>query len=230
MQVKKIKHISFDVWNTLVKPNKKFSTARNQMIADLLDLPVDTVREQYTETKMHLDTLAYRYGLGCNSNQAWHQLIQRLSQFGNATTWNCEVRAKQMWDETNILFWKNLPIVDVNVVDSVRKLRSVGIKMNIASNSNFVPGHAMQLFLQDTFGKQIFDFFIFSDEVGVAKPSFQFFERVKFCTGVLDNETLHVGDDELYDKGSEAVGIRFAHVDQRHTIPWLTDKILNNTY
>lgn len=229
--MKTIKHISFDVWNTLVKPNKQFSIARNEMIAGVMELPVDTVREQYNETKTHLDRLAREHGLGCSTPQAWHQLIERVAVFNpDFNQWNSDILVRTLFGGTFDRFVKHLPIVDVKTIESVRKLRSVGITLSIASNSNFLPGGVMQSFLEQTFGEHVFAFYVFSDEAGVAKPSFQFFRQVKDQLTVPVSETLHVGDDPLYDKACETFGIRFAHVDERHTVPWLTDRILANKY
>lgn len=225
----KYKHVSFDVWNTLLRPNKKFSAARNQMIADTLGVPVYVVSEQYTETKTQLDRFAKQFGLGCNTIQSWHMLIERMVQFSSdadVSKWKCDALVNTMFNRTLELFREHPPLLDKGVVEAIGRLYGAGVTMNIASNSNFVPGTSMQPFLKATFGYNTFSFFVFSDQIGMAKPSFQFFQRVKAQINLPAVDVVHVGDDERYDNGSELVGIDFFEVSQRHPIPWLVDHYL----
>ncbi len=227
--MQKINHVSFDVWNTLVKPNPSFAIARNQMISDMLGVSVGFVKEQYTETKRHLDALAYQHGLGCYTQQAWQQLIEKLSLWvDNDVSKNWDSRQLVVDMKYNMvgLFLDHSPIVDEATIKAVRDLHNAGITMNIASNSNFVPGCSMRLFLDTVFGTpDKFKFFVFSDESGVAKPSFQFFQRVRSQIS-SDTGIIHVGDDDKYDHGAKQVGIEVVIVNEQYTVPQLVKNIL----
>jgi FMN phosphatase YigB (HAD superfamily) len=62
-----------------------------------------------------------------------------------------------------------------------------------------------------------FDFYIFSDLIGVPKPSPDFFNRVWIYANVQQlqqlspNRILHIGDSVGCDGGAEAVGMNFHH-------------------
>lgn len=192
-----IKHISFDVWNTLVKPNHQFAKARQQLLAASFRLDELWIKKVYTETKSEIDSNAENNGIGPSSDDCYRLLFQNLN-----VEFNADIK-----EEVETLFQKFPPIIPDIVKSTIEQLRSSNITLNISSNSNFISGNVMLPFLESNLGE--FNFSIFSDLIGVSKPSERFFEAVKKrCTHPVEN-MLHVGDNTICDGyGATKSGIK----------------------
>ncbi len=82
-------------------------------------------------------------------------------------------------------------------------------KMGVISDAIFSPGRALRQLLADYDIQKYFTSFIFSDEVGCAKPNPAVFEAAAEALGVMLGEIVHIGDRELKDiDGPHAVGAR----------------------
>lgn len=82
-------------------------------------------------------------------------------------------------------------------------------KMGVISDAIFSPGRALRQLLADYDILKYFSSFIFSDEIGCAKPNPAVFEAAAEGLGVKPGEIVHIGDRELKDiDGPHAVGAR----------------------
>jgi len=94
------------------------------------------------------------------------------------------------------------------VEEVLRRLRGKYL-MAVVSDAIFTPGRALRQILAGYDIAQYFDAFVFSDEVGCAKPSSLVFEAAAKSLGVALGEIVHIGDRELKDiKGPHTVGAR----------------------
>jgi phosphoglycolate phosphatase-like HAD superfamily hydrolase len=83
------------------------------------------------------------------------------------------------------------------------------ISWNISSNTNFISGEVISEQLRSRIGDaQSPKFQLYSDLIGIAKPSPKFFECVIERSGVQPHEILHVGDDMRCDiEGASSCGL-----------------------
>lgn len=82
-------------------------------------------------------------------------------------------------------------------------------KMGVISDAIFSPGRALRQLLADYDILQFFSAFVFSDEIGCAKPDAAVFKAAAKVLGVKPSEIVHIGDRELKDiEGPHAVGAR----------------------
>ncbi len=82
-------------------------------------------------------------------------------------------------------------------------------KMGVISDAIFSPGRALRRLLAHYDLLKFFDAFVFSDEIGCAKPDVRIFEAAAGHLGVKPGEIVHIGDRELKDiAGPHAVGAR----------------------
>ncbi len=82
-------------------------------------------------------------------------------------------------------------------------------KMGVISDAIFSPGRALRQLLADYDILKYFSSFIFSDEIGCAKPNVAVFEAAAEALGVKPGEIIHIGDRELKDiEGPHAIGAR----------------------
>jgi len=99
-----------------------------------------------------------------------------------------------------------------DLVRGVREaLRSIHGKyrLGVVSDAIFSPGRALRELLDGEGLLELFDAFVFSDEVGFSKPVPAVFEAAAKALGVDLPELVHVGDREQNDvEGAHAVGAR----------------------
>jgi putative hydrolase of the HAD superfamily len=100
------------------------------------------------------------------------------------------------------------PDLAPNVADTLSSLQGK-YKMGVISDAIFSPGRALRQLLADYDILKYFSSFIFSDEIGCAKPNAAVFETAAQDLGVKPGEIVHIGDRELKDiDGPHAVGAR----------------------
>jgi len=82
-------------------------------------------------------------------------------------------------------------------------------KLAVISDAIFSPGRALRELLRHYGLYKYFDYFVFSDELGCAKPDPRAFHAVAKQTGCALEEIVHLGDREAKDvDGPHAVGAR----------------------
>lgn len=82
-------------------------------------------------------------------------------------------------------------------------------KLGVISDAIFSPGRALRQLLEHYDLLKFFDAFVFSDEIGCAKPDARVFEAAAADLGVEPGEIAHIGDRELKDiEGPHAIGAR----------------------
>ncbi len=82
-------------------------------------------------------------------------------------------------------------------------------QLGVVSDAIFSPGRALRQLLEHYDILKFFDAFVFSDEVGFAKPEACVFEAAAEGLGVEPRDIVHIGDREQKDiEGPHAVGAR----------------------
>ena len=212
-----IRAITFDLWDTVFiddsdEPKRKAQglapkpverrnlvqqfLARHKPIArDLIDLAYDT-----TDAAFH----QVWYG----QNVTW-TVRQRLSVLLEGLKYNLP---KPEFDELVRLHEEMELAVRPDLAPEVAKTLSSlqgKYKMGVISDAIFSPGRALRQLLADYDILKYFSSFIFSDEIGCAKPNAALFEAAAEDLGVKPAEIVHIGDRELKDiDGPHAVGAR----------------------
>ncbi|QIG70781.1 putative dehalogenase hydrolase-like protein [Rhizobium phage RHph_I1_18] len=185
----KIKHISLDVWNTLVKANPEYANARTKYLADRFRLDEEFVRQTYTKTKTWIDNFSEKTGVAPSVEGNVLMLMNNLNVFTDPY---------EIISEFRLAFAENQPIVIPEALEFVKLMRKNKITLSIGSNSNFISGNLINPWLDKTFGG--FQFHISSDEAGVAKPSSSFFARVwRQSPAMSKDQIMHIGDNPMCD-------------------------------
>lgn len=100
------------------------------------------------------------------------------------------------------------PDLAPNVADALSSLQGK-YKIGVISDAIFSPGRALRQLLEDYDILKYFSSFVFSDEIGCAKPNPAVFQASAKDIGVTPGEIVHIGDRELKDiEGPQAVGAR----------------------
>lgn len=204
-----IKHVSFDVWGTLISANPEYAKARTDLIAQAFTIDPAFVKTTYTKTKRIIDSMAETTGEALTTRECFDLLYENLEEGPFA-------RGLALEDNLHALFLEHAPSVLDETKYQVSTLRSKGITCSIGSNSNFIPGSVMYPFLQREFD-DAFSYGVFSDELRVAKPDAVFFTRVahklmevKKLEDLEHSSILHVGDNYICDGvGPRAAGMKY---------------------
>lgn len=211
-----IKHISFDVWKTLINPNKSYGSARNEIIARHLDIPVQEAKDLYKMCKKFLDKSAEINGTCFSTPNCWQLLVKMSGK---------KVDYLPMMNECADLFKHYLPEFDSELVKELQKLKESGYVLSITSNTNFVSGKVL---FNDIFKAwDVFAYTHFSDLNEVAKPNPRFFDitynHAAFGKGTVPeqvshdvlkrSEILHVGDNKICDAQCVDSGFQYLYVE-----------------
>lgn len=203
-----IKHISFDVWNTLIEPNKEYSKFRNAAIARHFDITEQEAKEAYSQCKKFLDTVAELDGSNMHGAVRNWQLLERII---GASRYSLDY----LIAECNVLFSNFKPHFDDELKLELKKLKDDGYTFSIKSNTNFITGTVLKDVLFDEL--ELFEFMHFSDLEGrFAKPHPVFFLSTEnyfyFTEKVKSQNILHIGDNLICDGGCQKLGWNFLHV------------------
>lgn len=216
------RHLSLDVWKTLILPNPEFGKARLRYLAAELSLPAAKVEAVYREIKDGADDAAETVGLGMASAEVYDLFMRRLGRPGS-NWWDLRLGMER-------LFAKYPPIVLPEVVTALRRVQAHGIGLSIGSNTNFIRGECLHDVTLGTWGIA-WDFQVFSDQISSAKPHAFFWkvvtERALAHTGAAPHEILHIGDNRTCDGGCVAAGLQFAHVNGPEDVAPLLESVLD---
>lgn len=191
------KHVSFDVWNTIVKPNPEFALYRTKLLALILNLDVDFVKRAYTTTKRVVDSAAEIDGTAFSTPEVYKLLFAACGVSVSPGL------AREIRETVDEVFRKHPPIIVPTNVELMGWLHDEGFTTSIGSNSNFVSGDVMHPFLEEALGHK-FQFGVYSDLIGHGKPAPQFFNLIhtrlrNIRPDALCEEILHVGDNNICD-------------------------------
>lgn len=211
-----IKHISFDVWNTLITANKHYAYERTETISYFAGIPPKEADMMYCKVKKHLDQNAEN-GICSFTSTAWHLLGKNLNMKPKEIV--------KMQHACEQAFIANPPKLNEDLVYQLVYL-SFDYELSIKSNTNFISGRI----LSEAVG---FDrmpwwtFMHFSDEHLLCKPDILFFAKTLLSSklsNLANYEILHIGDSKVFDGKCVDLGFKFCHINNPED---LLNKLIN---
>lgn len=213
-----IKHVSLDAWNTILIPSKSYARYRTSILANMFNCSEEFAKSVYTNVKRKFDEKAERDGEAFTTEYIYNELISAFPAADNQIDPNLLCRS--YFEPT---FIDNPPTILSETIDAINALKSRGITVSIASNTNFISGRVLAKIIRKH--NTIFDFMLFSDlmplvrnELGYkmpAKPNPAFFEMVQKYANILHpegiekTEIVHIGDSNICDfQGAAKFGLQ----------------------
>ena len=213
-----IKHISLDLWNTLLISNPNFSVERVKYFSKnyLSNINNDIISKEIENIGIETDLINMSEGISIPSEKMYSKLL-----FKQQNIILDESELKIIYSDLELIFLKNLPFIMYNI-DALKEcfenLLSRGYSLNISSNTAFIKGKTLINVLEKLELKQYFSFFIFSDEINFSKPSKKFFEKLlNNCEKLKINKEniIHIGDSIEADiNGAHQCEIKSHYVDK----------------
>ncbi|MFH2131726.1 MAG: HAD family hydrolase [bacterium] len=217
MSQPKIKAVTFDLWDTVFiddsdEPKRKAQNLNPKPI-ERRNL-VESFLNRHQPIRRELVDLAYR-----TTDAAFRQVW-----YGQNVTWTVherlsvlmkglerELPAAEMAELVRLHEEMELtiqPDLAANIGTALAGLHGK-YKLGVISDTIFSPGRVLKEILASYDLLKYFDYFVFSDEIGCAKPNPLVFEDVARGLGVELTEIAHVGDRREKDiDGPHAVGAR----------------------
>jgi putative hydrolase of the HAD superfamily len=216
-----IKHISFDLWLTLIRSNSLFKRKRAELIADTCNSKGLSVSQIDTLIK-NRDKIFDRYnemkGVKIPAQMMYCSILKELSTDSRSIT---EKQVEAIRKQSEELFIEYPPgLVNEYIFPTLNKLKEEDKVLNISSNTGFMEGNILRKALKKIDLLHYFSFCIFSDEVKTSKPSANFFQQVYEKVNVSKSQVLHVGDNPKADyKGAIDFGFKALLItDTNYTI------------
>jgi putative hydrolase of the HAD superfamily len=193
-----IKHISFDLWLTLISSDPSFKGKKAELIADIVHpegMNVGQIEILMREQDKIFDRYNEIYQTKIPAKDMYLQLLRKMNVKNAAVN-----IAENLMNRSNELLMSYMPrLLNDNIPQMLDRLQSDGITLSISSNTGFVEGKILRIILKRLNVLQYFSFLIFSDEVQTSKPSAKFFQHIYGQLQIPKTCILHIGDNRKTD-------------------------------
>lgn len=186
----KIKHVSFDIWNTLLRSNPFFHEERAKYFQQISpnNLRINEIHTIVKDVGHYCDRIEIADDVLFTPRQ---RLLMIMSKLGIES----DELLVEHFNQVDALAKFHLPIViDESIREKLLKLQSTGIGLSLTSNTGNLGGNIMRQLLDRVDMFKQFSFAVFSDEIGGCKPHARIFNKLISGAGVCPEEILHVGD------------------------------------
>ena len=197
------KHISFDLWLTLIKSNPEFKKKRNLLFKDYFE--IDCSIEKVTEVVRYYDVLCNnineKTGLNIDTFEIYYLILNAL----NVNIDKIRIdKLSQFYIETEELFMKYkpdliFPKINLLFKEIVEKEKTI----SVLSNTAFIKGITLRKIICNYELEDYFLFQIYSDETGFSKPNKEIFQvvfnKIENLKPIEKREVLHIGDNKIAD-------------------------------
>lgn len=209
---KRIRHLSIDLWLTLIRSNKTFKPARNALFIKVFGLH-HLSEEQVLMTFQEHDRMFNYINEATGRNISREEMLYIiLASLGKDIHRIALREVTHFFAAADELVYTHLPeVMEEGAIDAIKVIRATGVTISLLSNTGFIPGPVLRQVLPRLGFEGVFDFQIYSDEVGASKPSAQIFEAmfqgaIKLQP-VNEKQVLHIGDNVAADyNGARAAG------------------------
>ncbi|KAG1405308.1 hypothetical protein G6F60_003721 [Rhizopus arrhizus] len=204
--LRRVKLITFDAYNTLFKPRGSLSA---QYVEEAKKCGIEVTKEQITShfgqayKNQQLNAPFYGISKGMNPRGWWKELV--YSTFLNAGVNSKDPKFDQLYDALYDRFTTaDAYSIFPDVMGTLELLKHQGFKLGVISNSDERVVHVVENLKLNRY----FDFVLASAVVGFEKPNKAIFNKALEPAGDVPAENaLHVGDDIDKDYfGAECAG------------------------
>jgi putative hydrolase of the HAD superfamily len=210
------KHISFDLWLTLIKSNPNYKSKRNQLFKEFFEIgyDIELVSQKVRYYDVVCNSINEKTGKNIDTNEIYLLILSSLGYDVNKLN---KKMLDEFYKETEKIFFENEPVlINSNTHQILNDLRNEGITMNVLSNTGFIKGSTLRFFLDKNNLGNYFDFQIYSDECNYSKPNVEIFklvyDRITIKNRSPKSQVLHIGDNLIADcDGAKAFGFSSFH-------------------
>lgn len=200
-----IRHLSLDLWLTLIRSNKAFKPARATLFRNAFN--IGQQEDEVLHTFQEYDRLFNHINESTGRNLSRHEMLYIiLDALGKDVSTIPLAALDNFLSDAEGLFLQHPPeMLDVAVIDVLHRIRAQGVSISLLSNTAFITGATLRKVLPKLGFENVFHFQVYSDEQEQSKPSLQVFNivynealRLKPLTR---EQVLHIGDNPIADYG-----------------------------
>lgn len=200
LDINKYKHISFDLWLTLIKSNPEFKMKRNEVFKEYFNVShsLDKIANVIRYYDVICNNINEKTGRNLDTFEIYCLILGALEVDFEQIN---KEKLQGFYDLSEELFLKYKPILLFSdLKETLNTYKENGISLNILSNTGFIKGKTLNKILSHYEIETFFDFKIYSDECGFSKPNSKIFELLhQKIPHIQKNEVLHVGDNKQAD-------------------------------
>lgn len=204
--VENIRHISLDVWMTLIRSNPAYKQLRAEGFRKYWQLEEHspaTVEAAMREVDVLVNNMNEVTGRNVHTFEIYllclHKLGRDVKGIKEEQLIACYAALEELWTQ-----YPPVPLYkDLNAL--FESIRATGRTISLLSNTGFIQGPALRRIMRQFGWEQYFSFQLYSDEIGHSKPSPQFFaqllEKARYLHGAALSpaQIWHLGDNPLAD-------------------------------
>lgn len=215
------KHISFDLWGTIILSHSEYKNERAKLFSDFISekfgihhMPTHVFSVIKKEEKV-LDVIQEETHeqIGVNAALIWilyHNGVEA-----------CQIKIEHLEElksRLHDLLLQYPPVVIPGVMELFDGLLERGITSNILSNTCLIPGSHLEEFLIRSGIRKFISFTLYSDQYKFCKPSESYF---KLVVDGLDErkQIIHIGDNPVTDGIAEKYGMGYILVSHKSDSP-----------
>ncbi|AXY77758.1 HAD family hydrolase [Paraflavitalea soli] len=232
--LKEAKHISFDLWLTLIRSNKDFKKEKAKLFCSYFKIShvdADAVVKVFRQTDQLVNRINETVGKNVDSLEMYMIALDKL---GVDMSGLLPPHLEEYYTLSEQLFFQ-YPAQPLHeeIVPLLAALKDRGHTINITSNTGYIKGRTLRRLMEDTGIARYMDFQVYSDEVSASKPSPIIFEHMYrqakelYPAGLSKQHIVHIGDNSLTDVGgAKDFGINaFLINDQSMTLKNIEDEL-----
>lgn len=203
-RMQKYRHVSFDLWLTLIKSNPEFKPRRNVLFRDFFGIsnPLEQVSSAIRKFDILTNSVNEKVGRNFNTFEIYYLILDALGiDIETVTVESLE----EYYNLTEALLMEHKPLLlDDFIPQTLEKLQANGQTLNILSNTAFIKGKSLRAVLAHYGLDAYFTFQVYSDEIGYSKPAREMYEHAythisRLHPGIGKHEVLHIGDNPVSD-------------------------------
>ncbi|MFK7002028.1 HAD family hydrolase [Flavobacterium oreochromis] len=194
------KHISFDIWMTLLRSNPEFLYHRTILTRDYFEInqPLEVIAKTINEINQN-------YNLQNELSETHTHFEIILNQIiGTLKNKNIDIESSlnsTFYKEWELLFLHYPPLfLDTETPKIIESLASEGKTISLLSNTTLIKGRSLHNYFENIGIANFINFEIYSDECLHYKPSPKIFEQlISKVPQIQTQQIAHTGDSFIAD-------------------------------
>lgn len=213
-----VRHVSFDLWLTLIKSNPVFKQKRDELLKSYFQIPhpVEAITARIRMWDLRFNAINEASGKNLDADEMVLIILSDLDV--NVKTITSAV-LEEYYTIMEELFFQFHPVLyEEKLIDYLTSLTKQGITLSLLSNTGFIKGVTLKKLLDKLHIAPLLKFQIYSDEIMFSKPSKEayqhVFDHIKLFKTIEPETILHIGDNENADfKGAQLQGMQSALIN-----------------
>jgi len=216
INISTIRHFSFDLWLTLIKSNPLFKESRAHYFYTKFNKKnksLQEIRHIFQKVDVLCNAMNEKTGKNISAEEMYLMVIYQVNE---STELFKDIDLDLLYSQMELLVLEYMPEIfchqTLEILDRIKC--KPGVTLNILSNTAFIKGSTLKKVNKHLGISKYFDFEIYSDEVGLSKPSIKIYNRLIEnilnirCDRIGLEQIVHVGDNYHADiLGAQKAGI-----------------------